>query len=205
MKALSKVEEGKVYDLGLTYDRRSYKFVGHSSGEIISYRTPAGLLLHPGEKDLAFVESEEGNSLNTTWTSNALFISDNVATQLDTLGHIFEGSPPHAYNDFRAEDIQSDWGLLKLSAETVPPIVAPATMIDVAASEGKDPLPESFEIGPEQLQTALDKQGVDIDPLDVVLIRTGTAGVWIKGQGVGADHAAIEPHDLAGLTVEEAK
>jgi Putative cyclase len=205
MKALSKVEEGKVYDLGLTYDRRSYKFVGHSSGEIISYRTPAGLLLHPGEKDLAFVESEEGNSLNTTWTSNALFISDNVATQLDTLGHIFEDSPPHAYNDFRAEDIQSDWGLLKLGAETVPPIVAPATMIDVAASEGKDPLPESFGIGPGQLQSALDKQGVDIDPLDVVLIRTGTAGVWIKGQGVGSDHAAIEPPDLAGLTVEGAK
>jgi hypothetical protein len=160
MKALSKVEEGKVYDLGLTYDRRSYKFVGHSSGEIISYRTPAGLLLHPGEKDLAFVKSEEGNSLNTTWTSNALFISDNVATQLDTLGHIFEDSPPHAYNDFRAEDIQSDWGLLKLGAETVPPIVAPATMIDVAASEGKDPLPESFGIGPGQLQSALESRAL---------------------------------------------
>ena len=34
LKALSKVEEGKVYDLGLAYDRRSYKFVGHSSGAV---------------------------------------------------------------------------------------------------------------------------------------------------------------------------
>ena len=32
LKALSKVKEGNVYDLGLAYDRRSYKFVGHSSG-----------------------------------------------------------------------------------------------------------------------------------------------------------------------------
>src|SRR5215204_2854921 len=52
LKALSKVKEGNVYDLGLAYDRRSYKFVGHSSGEIMSFRTPEGLLLHPGDKEL---------------------------------------------------------------------------------------------------------------------------------------------------------
>ena len=45
LKALSKVKEGKVYDLGLAYDRRSYKFVGHNSGEIMSFRTPEVLLL----------------------------------------------------------------------------------------------------------------------------------------------------------------
>ena len=87
LKALSKVKEGNVYDLGLAYDRRSYKFVGHSSGEIMSFRTPEGLLLHPGDKELAFVK--EDNSLKTTWASNALFISDNVATQIDALGHIY--------------------------------------------------------------------------------------------------------------------
>ena len=201
-KAISRIEEGKVYDLGLMYDRRSYKFAGHSPGEIMSFRTPAGELL---QEDLPFVVSEEDNSLNTTFTSNALFISDNVATQLDTLGHIYEGSPPHAYNGFRSEDIQTDWGLMKLGIETVPPIVAPATMIDVAASEGQDPLPKSFGIGPDRLQAALDKQGVDIDPLDVVLVRTGTAGVWMKGDGVGANHAELEGPDSAGLTVSGAK
>jgi kynurenine formamidase len=203
LKALSKVKEGKVYDLGLAYDRRSYKFVGHSSGEIMSFRTPEGLLLHPGDKELAFVE--EDNSLNTVWSSNALFISDNVATQIDSLGHIYEGDPPHAYNGFRSEDIQSDFGLLKLGADTIPPIVAPATMIDVAASEEQDPLPESFPIGPDRLQKALDKQGVDIDPLDVVLIRTGTGGVWLDGSGVGANNDEVAKADSAGLTVSGAK
>jgi kynurenine formamidase len=203
LKALSKVKEGNVYDLGLAYDRRSFKFVGHSSGEIMSFRTPEGLLLHPGDKELAFVE--EDNSLKTTWSSNALFISDNVATQIDALGHIYEGDPPRTYNGYRSEDIQSDFGLLKLGADTIPPIVAPATMIDVAASVGKDPLPESFGIGPDHLKEALDKQGVDIDPLDVVLVRTGTGGVWLDGSGVGANNAEVEAPDLAGLTVEGAK
>jgi hypothetical protein len=172
LKALSRVEEGKVYDLGLAYDRRSYKFEGHNYGEIISFRTPDGLNT---QKDIDFVTSEEDNSLNTTWASNALFISDNVSTQIDSFGHIYEGSPPHAYNGFRSEEIQGDFGLLKLGADTIPPIIAPATMIDVAGSVGEDPLPESFGIGPDRLQEALDKQGVDIDPLDVVLVRTGTA------------------------------
>ena len=203
LKALSKVKEGKVYDLGLAYDRRSYKFVGHSSGEIMSFRTPEGLLFHPGDKELAFVE--EDNSLNTTWASNALFISDNVATQIDSFGHIYEGDPPHAYNGYRSEDIQGDFGLLKLGADTIPPIVAPATMIDVAASVGKDPLPESFGIGPDHLKEALDKQGVDIDPLDVVLVRTGTGGVWLDGSGVGANNDEVAKPDTAGLTVSAAK
>jgi hypothetical protein len=75
-------------------------------------------------------------------------------------------------------------------------------MIDVAASVGKDPLPESFGIGPDHLQEARDKQGVDIDPLDVVPVRTGTGGVWLKGDGVGANEKEIEGPDLAGITVE---
>lgn len=201
-KALSLVKDGRVYDLGLTYKRSSYKFAGHNPGEIISFRTPTGML---NQEDLDFVRSEEDNSLNTTFTSNALFISDNVATQIDTLGHIFEGDPPHAYNGHRYSEIQSDWGLLKMGAETIPPIVAPATMIDVAKSAGEDPLPESYAIGPDRLQKALDEQGVDIDPLDVVLVRTGTAGVWMKGNGVGANEEEMAKHDTAGLTVSGAK
>ena len=202
LKALSLVKEGKVYDLGLMYDRNSYRFEGHNPGEIISFRTPDGLNT---QEDLDFVTSEEDNSLNTAWSSNALFISDNVATQIDSFGHIYEGSPPEAYNGYRSEEIQGDFGLLKLGADTIPPIVAPATMIDVAGSVGEDPLPESFGIGPDRLQDALDKQGVDIDPLDIVLVRTGTGGVWLKDDGVGANHDEIAKADSAGLTVSGAR
>jgi kynurenine formamidase len=202
LKALSLVKDGKVYDLGLTYDRNSYRFEGHNPGEIISFRTPDGLNT---QEDIDFVASEEDNSLNTVWASNALFISDNVATQIDSFGHIYEGSPPEAYNGYRSEEIQGDFGLLKLGADTIPPIVAPATMIDVAKSMGEDPLPESFGIGPDRLQDALDKQGVDIDPLDIVLVRTGTGGVWLEGDGVGANHDEIAKADSAGLTVSGAR
>lgn len=90
LKALSLVEEGKVYDLGLTYDRESFKFPGHNPGEVMSFRTSSGMLT---QEDLSMVTDEQENSTNTTFASSALLISDNVATQLDTLGHITEGDP----------------------------------------------------------------------------------------------------------------
>jgi hypothetical protein len=113
-KASSMVKEGKVYDLGLTYERRSYKFAGHNPGEIISFRTPTGML---NQKDLDQVMSEEDNSLKTTFMSNALFISDSVATQIDGFGHLYEGDPPHtpttasATRISRATGDSSGWAL----------------------------------------------------------------------------------------------
>jgi hypothetical protein len=78
-------------------------------------------------------------------------------------------------------------------------------MIDVAKSVGEDPLPESYAIGQEEMETALDEQGVDIDPLDVVLVRTGTGGLWLKGDGVGPTTLRYRVPDMAGITVSGAR
>src|SRR5262245_38055591 len=41
--ALGLVQEGKVYDLGVPYDRNSFKWPGHSPGEILTFRGPEGV------------------------------------------------------------------------------------------------------------------------------------------------------------------
>jgi hypothetical protein len=51
LAALQLITQGTVYDLGLPYDRYSYKWPGHSPGEIISFRTPEGVAR---QKDLPF-------------------------------------------------------------------------------------------------------------------------------------------------------
>jgi kynurenine formamidase len=203
-KALSLAKQGKVYDLGLSYDRRSYKWPGHSPGEILTFRSQHG---EYAQRDLDFVVDPKVNGLKTSFASCALFVSDNVATQLDSLGHISIGAGNDAvyYNGHKAGDVVGNWGLMKMSAEGIPPIVAPATMIDVAGFVGKDPLPSSFAIGPDILRQALAKQGVDVEPLDVVLIRTGTAAIWLKGDGVGANQEDVAKADSAGITVAAAK
>src|SRR5688572_7644775 len=41
--ALRLPRQGKVYDLGVLYDRASFQWPGHSPAEVISFRTPEGL------------------------------------------------------------------------------------------------------------------------------------------------------------------
>ena len=87
LEAIGLVKQGKVYDLGIDYDRTSYKWPGHSPGEIISFRTPEGV---KRQQDLDFTGASVNPAL-LAWHSCALFINDNVATQIDSLGHVTTG------------------------------------------------------------------------------------------------------------------
>jgi hypothetical protein len=87
LAAMRLVTQGKAYDLGLPYDRHSYKWAGHSPGEIITFRSPVGV---KDQKDLAFTTPEKGNTGGTAWHSNALFINDNVATQILAAEGVYE-------------------------------------------------------------------------------------------------------------------
>jgi kynurenine formamidase len=199
LAALRLVTQGKTYDLGLPYDRQSYKWPGHSPGEIITFRSPEGV---KDQKDLAFTTPEKGNTGGTAWHSNALFINDNVATQIDGLAHITHGDDDHWYNGFKEEDWGGNFGVRKADVLTIPPIVARGVMIDVAGFKNTDALPSSYEITVEDLQGALAKQRVDVTPGTVVLVRTGTARFW--GQN-GSDHQKISQHDTAGLGMKATK
>ena len=199
LAALRLVTQGKTYDLGLPYDRHSYKWPGHSPGEIITFRSPDGV---KDQKDLAFTTPEKGNTGGTAWHSNALFINDNVATQIDGLAHITHGEDNHWYNGFKEEDWGGNFGVRKADVLTIPPIVARGVMIDVAGFKNTDALPSSYEITVEDLQGALAKQRVDVTPGTVVLVRTGTARFWGEN---GSDHQKISQHDTAGLGMKATK
>ena len=129
------------------------------------------------------------------WHSAALFISDNVATQIDGLAHITAGLDFHWYNGFKEAEWGGDWGPRKCDASTIPPIVARGVLIDVAAFKKVDALPGHTLISTKDLQDTLAWEGVTLAPGDVVLVRTGTARYWGDD---GADHATIAAHDSAG-------
>ena len=122
------MKQGKVYDLGVTYDRTSYKWPGHSPGEVLSFRTPEGV---KRQKDLDFT-LPAANPAGLAWHSSALFINDNVATQIDGLGHITTGEDNHWYNGFKEADWGGNWGIRKTDVTTIPPMVLRAILVDVA-------------------------------------------------------------------------
>jgi len=198
LKALSSVKKGKIRDLGILYNRESYKWPGHSPGEIITFRSPEGL---KRQRDVEILFSE-ANSSATAFHSCALFINDNVATQIDGLAHVVTGEDKHWYNGFTEGEWGGDWGVRKAGAENIPPIIARGVLIDVAGFKGLDALPSQYTITPEDLQGALAQQGTELQFGDVVLIRTGTLRYWGE---TGADHEKIDEHDSAGIQLPAAK
>ncbi len=196
--ALRLANRGEVFDLGLTYSRRSFKWPGHSPGEIMTFRSPDSI--HRMQDADAPPPSKNGDLVY--WHSGAMFISDNVATQIDGLGHITAGKDFHWYNGFTEAEWGGDWGPRKCDASTIPPIIARGVLIDVAAFKKVDALPGHTVISAKDLQETLAWEGVTLQPGDVVLVRTGTARYWGED---GADHARLAEHDSAGIDLDAAK
>jgi kynurenine formamidase len=206
LAALKLARQGKVYDLGITYDRTSYKWPGHSPGEILTFRSPEGV---KRQQDLPQIVAPEVNEWGTAWHSCALFMNDNVATQMDGLGHVTEGPgcehgiADHWYNGFKEADWGGNWGPRKCDAPKIPPIVARGVLIDVAGFKKADALPAHYAITPKDLEGALAQQKTELKPGDVVLIRTGTLRHW--GETGNDKDGKIKQHDSAGINLDSAK
>lgn len=198
LKALQLAKTGRVYDLGVAYSRNSFKWPGHSPGEVMSYRSPEGV---KQQQDHPFTLPAV-NPSGQGWHSCALFINDNVGTQLDGLGHVTVGADHHWYNGFKESEWGGDFGIRKCSAAGVPPIVNRAVMLDIPALRKVKALPPHYAISPGDVDSALALQKIEIKPGDVVLVRTGSLQFWGTD---GADVEKLKEYDSAGITLETAK
>jgi kynurenine formamidase len=194
LAALRIPTQGKVYDLGVSYDRASFQWPGHSPAEVIAFRTPEGI---KRQKDLDFMEGKK-----EAWHSNAVFINDNVGTQVDSLCHFTVGDDNHWYNGYKEVLWGGNFGPRKACADKMPPIITRGVLIDVAGAKGQVPLPTQYEIGVDEVKAVLARQGLDVQPGDAVFIRTGILSLW---GDYGHDKAKLAPHDSAGINVEAAK
>jgi kynurenine formamidase len=197
--ALALVKQGKVYDLGVPYDAESFKWPGHSPGVIMTYRGPEGVRR---QGDFKPANDKTINPHRIGWHSCALFINDNVATQIDGLGHITEGDDNHWYNGFKEADWGGNFGIRKCDSTTIPPIITRGVMIDVAAFRKLDVLPPNYRITVNDLEGALKEQNVSLKVGDTVMIRTGTCKYWGAN---GADHKKLGNHDSAGIDLAAAR
>lgn len=197
--ALGTVKDGKVFDLGIPYDRNSFKWFGHSPAEVILFRGPEGVK-RQGDHD--FITDPKINVNKLGWHSCAVFINDNVGTQIDGLGHITMGADNHWYNGFKETEWGGNFGIRKCDANSIPPIITRGVLIDVAAHRGVEALPPHFTITAEELKGALEKQGTKLQVGDTVLIRTGAMRYWGEN---GSDHANLGKHDSAGIDLGAAR
>jgi kynurenine formamidase len=197
--ALALVKQGKVYDLGVPYDAESFKWPGHNNAAVMTYRGPEGV---KRQGDFKAASDPKLNPDKIAWHSCAIFISDNVGTQIDGLAHITTGDDNHWYNGFKEADWGGNFGVRKCDATTIPPIITRGVLLDVAGFRKVDALPSHYRMTADDLQATAAEQKVQLRPGDTVLIRTGILKYW----GVnGSDHDRLRQHDSAGIDLAAAK
>src|SRR5712664_1382397 len=101
-----------------------------------------------------------------------------VGTQFDGFAH--QSIEYSHYNCFKTDEISSRTGFTKLGIEKVGTLMTRGVLIDVAALKGVDMLGDTYEITPVDLQQALQRQNVTLQPGDAVLIHTGWGRLFAK-------------------------
>ncbi len=108
-----------------------------------------------------------------------------VTTELGQVGTQFDGFAHQTYGDsfyncFKVSEVATRTGFTKLGVENVGALVTRGVLIDVAALKGVATLPDSYEITVEDLQQALKRQNLTLQPGDAVIIHTGWGRLWGK-------------------------
>src|SRR5262244_3416944 len=101
-----------------------------------------------------------------------------IGTQFDGFAH--QSIEYSHYNCFKTDEIATRTGFTKLGIENVGTLMTRGVLIDVAALKGVDMLGDTYEITVQDLQQALQRQGVSLQPGDAVIIHTGWGRLWGK-------------------------
>jgi kynurenine formamidase len=101
-----------------------------------------------------------------------------IGTQFDAFPHQTIGES--WYNCVNATESASRTGFAKFGVHAVGQLFARGVMIDIAAFKGVEMLPDTYEVTAEDLQGALAKQNISIEPGDAVLIHTGWGKLYGK-------------------------
>ena len=99
-----------------------------------------------------------------------------VGTQFDGFPHQTIGN--EVYNCVDLPSIMSRTGFTQMGIETVGTIMTRGVLMDVAGLKGVQTLPDTYEITPQDLQQALDRQRVELREGDAMIINTGWAHHW---------------------------
>ena len=188
---LSRVDGSAAYDLSVEYfiGMPSWQAAGDPRYQIWMTHTPQGTVV-----DDPMRVGEELNN-HVSYTGAAISMYTHMGTHIDALNHF--GLNGKIWNGFSAHKHLGDRGWNVAGAEKIPPIIARGVLIDVAAAKNLDMLGDGYRITRQDLVEALDKQEVDIQKGDVVLIRTGRMRVY--------EHAAAYMANAPGLGMGAAR
>jgi len=117
---------------------------------------------------------------NRRGSNEELVVSEigQVGTQFDGFSHQTIGDS--MYNCVSVQATATRTGFSKLGIQNVGGLMTRGVLVDVAALKGVDMLPDTYEITPADLQQALLRQKLTLQPGDAVIVNTGWGRLWGK-------------------------
>lgn len=206
LEALALVRHGHLYDLG--------HIIEYGAPRFEPAQTPYLLLGAPNWQGGIRRRRQAGATNDAGANLERIEMTTHVGTHIDALGHFTIGS--EMYGGLDANDVSTDFGLLKLGIEHAPSIVSRGLLVDVSGLDGGSFLEVGRSIGPADIEKRLSRDKLDIRKGDIVLINTGwgrffmndnarylsgepginlAAAQWLTRQGVsaiGTDTMAVE-------------
>ncbi|MBV9817132.1 MAG: cyclase family protein [Solirubrobacterales bacterium] len=184
--AMALARQGRVYDLDCERFPGMPLFPGHPPFQVLAYRTPRGID-NQGDQDWL-----GENTVKFAWQSEMVMGTVHSGTHIDALSHITCGGEHGWFGGGNAERDLGDFGPLRDDATDIPPIITRGVLLDVAGFRGVEALPAHDPIGPDELRSVSEAQGVEIRPGDIVLVRMGYLSGW-------PDPDFIAAHEQAGI------
>lgn len=176
LAALQSVREGRIFDLGRVLDEHVPVFPGRAFHQTLVTTAHHANMGGVGENEV-------------NWITEVVSGTTQLGTHLDALSHLQIGD--RSYNGHRVFDIAKPGGVSALGAETVPQIVTRGLLVDVSGRR----------LGPGDVITPSDVEGIEPEPGDAVLFHTGWGTHWNDAEA----YLAGEPGpglDLAGWLVD---
>ncbi len=161
-----------IYDISVDYHvgMPSWDGLGDPTYQIWMSHTPQGSV----NEDVLGLGAEHNQ--HVTYSGDCIAMYTHTGTHLDALNHF--GLDGMVWNEVRADQELGSRHWLKNGAEQLPPVIARGVLLDVAAAAGVDVLPDSHCITADEIAAVMERQGTEIRPGDVVLIRTGRMQLW---------------------------
>jgi kynurenine formamidase len=195
--AAALVQSGKRFPLGIPLDQN-----GPQTG-VIPGRT------NPLRTMLMINTALTGDPSDFCTSDDTVSMGIQACTHWDGLGHVsYEGQ---LYNGVPASVI-NEFGANRLGIHNVTSLVSRGVLLDVARAKGVDRLEGGYAITGDDLDAAADLENVDVQPGDVVLLRTGQIQLFFAGDKMSYGAPAPGPslqtvqwfrdHDVAAVATD---
>jgi len=128
--------------------------------------------------------------------NDLIVLGTHVGTHIDAVAHVSHDGLLHG--GIVAAEAQIGGRFDRLGVDAIVPIVGRAVLLDIPAALDIDACAAGYEVTPDDLEAAVRLAGTDVEPGDVLLVRTGWGRRWGDGPDyVGFDSGVPGPGESA--------